>query len=60
MATSKKKKTTKKAAPKKAKVDIAKPVVLPPGWVEYDGQIFSSQRKVESYKHRQAVARGEA
>jgi hypothetical protein len=59
MATSKKK-TTKKAAPKKTEVNIATPVVLPPGWVEYDGQTFSSKRKVESYKRRQAVARGEA
>ena len=49
MAT--KKKATKKKATKKT---------LPEGWVEYDGKTFSSQRKVESYRHKQAVARGEA
>ena len=54
MATSKKK-TTKKKATKKA----AKPS-LPEGWIEYDGKAFSSARKVESYKRREAVKRGEA
>ena len=49
MAT--KKKATKKKATKKT---------LPGGWGEYDGRAFSSQRKVESYKHKQALARGEA
>ena len=53
MATSKKK-TAKKATKKAAKPS------LPEGWVEYDGKTFSSQRKVELYRHKQAVARGEA
>ena len=57
MATSKKK-TAKKATKKAAKKEPT--LELPEGWVEYDGKAFSSARKVESYKRREAVKRGEA